>query len=235
MDVLLAQTNLQLYGQMRAAGFAPAEVQTIQRDYETACLLFAPLCRSTGRPFLCHAVGTASAAIIEGAGFLDVRAALLHAAYKHGRFPDHGKRRTSRHSAWMVDRTGAELEQLLTEFSRFRFGLHAVRQYLATEDPLDDRTLRLVRLKLANDVDDSHAFGTALGHKNRYLDNTWLQLRADMAAKYGFPFFERAFVQAMADREDAAWLDTTTEFERRGHIRSIPGILIGRWNGTGYC
>lgn len=235
MDVILAQTNLQLYSQLRQAGASRDEIQTMQKDYETACLLFSPLCRSTGRPFLCHAVGTASAAANEGAAFLDIRAALLHAAYKHGRFPDGKRKNTPAHRAWLSDRTGPELAALLGEFSRFSFSLDDVRGYLVADAAPDDLTLRLIRLKLANDVDDSHGFGAALGHKGRYQDATWLTFRKELSEKLGFSLSAQAFAQAIADCDDADWLDTDTVFERRGYIRPVSVQMFSAFNGKTYC
>jgi hypothetical protein len=235
MDVLLSQTNLQFYKELRLAGISAAEIMEFQKDYETACLLFSPLNRSTGRPFLCHAVGTASAALKEGADFLDVRAALLHAAYKHGRFPDRKKKKTPAHTVWLTQRCGEDLADLLAAFSGFSFSPKSVHSYLDSGDLPQGLTLRLIRIKLANDVDDSHAYGGALAHKARYKDPTWLQMRLDLSQKLGFAFFEAAFAQALEECNDGEWLDTTTVFERRGAIRSIPGQLAGRLSGKGYC
>lgn len=235
MEITLAQTNLQLYSQLRKAGASPVEISTMQKDYETACLLFGALSRSTGRPFLCHAVGTASVALTEGAEFIDVRAALLHAAYKHGRFPDGKQKNTPRHRAWLSERAGPELTALLGEFSRFAFSPDAVRGYLREDPCPDDLALRLIRLKLANDVDDSHGFGAALGHKARYQDPTWLTSRLELSEKLGFEFCAKAFALALSECNDADWLDTQTVFERRGHIRSIPAQIFGALKGKGYC
>jgi hypothetical protein len=221
MDLNLAQTNLQLYVQLRRAGASQAEIHAMQKDYETACMLFGTLCRSTGRPFLCHAVGTASAALHEGAPFIDVRAALLHAAYKHGRFPDGKKKSTPGHTAWLTNRVGPELADLLAIYSVFPFTPEVVRGYIASDSKPDDLTLRLILLKLANDVDDSHCFGAALGHKARYQDPTWLTLRQELSEKLGFAYSAKAFAQALKECSDANWLDTQTEFARVGYSRSI--------------
>jgi hypothetical protein len=226
VGIVVAQTNLQLYCQIRQAGASRAEILQIQKDYETACLLFGAICRSTGRPFLCHAVGTASVSLIEGAGFLDVRAALLHAAYKHGLFPDGKKNNTPKHRAWLSERTGGELAALLGEFSRFSFSLDDVRAYLGKRSLPDDLTLRLIRLKMANDVDDSHAFGAVLGHKSRYQDPTWLTLRRELSEKLGFDFCAKAFALAISECDDAGWLDTETVFARQGNLRSIPHQIL---------
>ena len=235
MTETLAQTNLQLYLQLRASGASPQEVQALQKDYETACLLFGALSRSTGRPFLCHAVGTASAALHEGATILDVRAALLHAAYKHGRFPDGKKKRTPNHEVWLTNRVGNELAALLGKFSKFSFAPDDVRGYIETDTPPDDLALRLIRLKLANDVDDSHDFGAALGHKPRYENSAWLELRLALAQKLGFSFCANSFARSLEQLEDSGWLDTQTVFARQGHIRSIPGQILSGLRGKGYC
>lgn len=235
MDVLLSQTNQQLYCELREAGFSSGNIQTIQKDYETACLLFSPLLRSTGRPFLCHAVGTASAALKDGADMLDIRAALLHAAYKHGRFPDHKKKKTPKHTAWLTQRCGSDLANLLAEFSQFSFSIENVQSYLDNDQQPQGLERRLIRLKLANDVDDSHAYGAALGHKTRYQDPVWLQKRQVLSKKLYFSFLEAAFARAIKECEDVDWLDTSTVFQRRGTIRSIPAQLFVALNGKGYC
>jgi hypothetical protein len=166
---------------------------------------------------------------------LDVRAALLHAAYKHGRFPDRKKKKTAAHTVWLTQRSGKELADLLAAFSQFSFSPESVQGYLDAEELPRGQTLRLIRIKLANDVDDSHAYGGALAHKARYKDPIWLQMRMALSKKLGFSFFEAAFAHALEECADADWLDTTTVFERRGAIRSIPGQLAGALTGKGYC
>jgi (p)ppGpp synthase/HD superfamily hydrolase len=53
-----AQTNLQLYRQLRDR--TDADVALVAAAYELALSLFPRSFRATGKPFLCHLVGTAS-------------------------------------------------------------------------------------------------------------------------------------------------------------------------------
>lgn len=224
----LAQNNLQLYIQMREHGFSKEDIKTIQRDYETAIFLFGAKMRSTGRAFLCHAIGTASAALLESASLLDIRAALLHAAYRHGRFADGKKGNTKRHQKWIVDRCGSELEALLTRFPAFPFNSKVVPDYIKPAQKLDEDTLRLVRLKLANDVDDSHDFGANLAHKTRYKTDKWLTMCRDLSRALEFKYFAAQFQQSIDRLDDCDWLDTATQFDLEPNTRWVPNQLIRR-------
>lgn len=75
----VAQTNLQLYAQ--CAALASAEQDRIRSAYELATLLFAGHFRGSGKPFVCHLVGTASVLQRQGAPPSVVTAGLLHAVY----------------------------------------------------------------------------------------------------------------------------------------------------------
>lgn len=83
----VAQTPAQLYQQMRIAGWDTASIARIQATCDFAISLFSDLFRACGKPFLCHAIGTASVLLRYGAPLTLIKAALVHAAYSHGRFP----------------------------------------------------------------------------------------------------------------------------------------------------
>ena len=52
-----AQTNLQLYEQMVAAGFQVEDIQIVKQVYVLAQKIFSAKFRGSGRPFLAHLVG----------------------------------------------------------------------------------------------------------------------------------------------------------------------------------
>jgi hypothetical protein len=55
-----AQTNLQLFHQLRNAGYDEADLVCIHQAYQLACQVFTGFFRGSGKPFIAHLVGTAS-------------------------------------------------------------------------------------------------------------------------------------------------------------------------------
>ena len=78
----VAQTNLQLYAQLRASGFDTASLDQVHAAYSFAAKQCASLFRGSGKPFSCHLIGVASLCAIEGASADTIIAALLHAIYQ---------------------------------------------------------------------------------------------------------------------------------------------------------
>lgn len=56
------QTNTGLFVQLHERGFGVADIKRVQHLHSLAAQLFTGRYRKTERPFLCHAVGAASAA-----------------------------------------------------------------------------------------------------------------------------------------------------------------------------
>jgi hypothetical protein len=79
----LAQSRTALREQALARGYKPVEIDLIEDAAEFATLLFDGLYRPDGRPFLSHAIGTASALVRYELNVDIVRAGLLHAAFTH--------------------------------------------------------------------------------------------------------------------------------------------------------
>ena len=84
----VAQTNLQLYNQLRARGWSPAELGLLHRAYELTVSLYSGYFQNDGKPFVAHTVGVASIL-----GHLErpaelVAAGLLHNVYTNGDFGD---------------------------------------------------------------------------------------------------------------------------------------------------
>lgn len=79
----LAQTRSALREQALSRGYSSEEVLALERIADFATLLFDGLYRPDGRPFLNHAIGTASALVRYELDMDIVRAGLLRAAYIH--------------------------------------------------------------------------------------------------------------------------------------------------------
>lgn len=79
----VAQTNIQLYRQLTESGWNASDLAGIQDAYNLAARRFSRQFRPSGKPFLCHLVGTASLVAFAGAAPVVVQAALLHAWRTH--------------------------------------------------------------------------------------------------------------------------------------------------------
>ena len=116
------QTNTGLYVQLHDAGYTREDLKVVQNAYRLACRLFSGRYRKTERAFICHAVGAASSAARFDGRLSHVLAAMLHAAYDSGQFPDGRIGGTfPRHRKWLTARVGAEVESILYRYSSFDF------------------------------------------------------------------------------------------------------------------
>lgn len=81
-----AQTNVQLFNQLRVEGYSKKERERVREAYEFAMRLFAGLFLPSGKTFTDHLVGTASILASLHVSADLVIAGLIHAAYLHGNF-----------------------------------------------------------------------------------------------------------------------------------------------------
>ncbi len=145
----IAQTNIQLYNQLREAGRRLEELVEVQRAYEFVSTLYPGYYQADGKPFVAHLVGVASilAWLDQPAEFLSV--GLLHNIYGNGDFGD-GRSAgvTPRRSRLIVDAVGEKVERLLRRFRDLRIGpenAERIRRSLPERDETD-RKLLLVDL-----------------------------------------------------------------------------------------
>lgn len=76
-----AQTNLQLFNQLRLEGYSNTELGCILNAYKLAMYLFTGCFRPSGKTFIAYVVGTASTLSSLHLPAKVVAAALIHAAY----------------------------------------------------------------------------------------------------------------------------------------------------------
>src|SRR5262245_55818099 len=81
-----AQTHLQLLNQLRDHGYSSADLVSVERAHAYARELFTGSYRASGKPFICHLIGTASVLASLTMPVTAVAAGLLHAAYPLGDF-----------------------------------------------------------------------------------------------------------------------------------------------------
>lgn len=149
-----AQTNLELYAQLRSEGYDEAAQESAARAYLLAAQLFAGLHRASGKVFVAHTVGTASALVEAHARLPVVVAGLIHAAYTHGEFGDGWRGATAAKRAHVRTVVGEEAEDLVERYSRFRWRADGLPDLKAALRGLDQIDRDVVVMRLANELDD---------------------------------------------------------------------------------
>jgi hypothetical protein len=207
----LAQTNLQLYNQLVASGWSDAELGRTRRAYELATDVFAGQLRPSGKTFIAHLVGTASALAMCGARPDLLHAGLLHAAYTHGDFGD------GRWDAAAPKRTivrtaiGAAAEELVDEYARLPYTAANIDRWLERAASLGPTEHDLVVIRLANEVDVHTDLGA------RYFDRS---------EPLGTSDTRFATLAELADRMDErALADLIRNTAARERDADVPAVL----------
>lgn len=151
---MYAQTHLQLLNQLRDLEFSGTDLVTVDGAHTYARELFAGCYRASGKPFVCHLVGTASVL-----GDLDlpvavVAAGLLHAVYTLGDFGAGWLGGSDPKRAQVRQRMGNEIEDLVHRYTQHPWETDTpatIESRLAKGDQIDRE---VVLIRLANEVDD---------------------------------------------------------------------------------
>jgi (p)ppGpp synthase/HD superfamily hydrolase len=197
-----AQTNLQLYAELREAGYSAVDIESIRAAYELALALFTGRYRGSGKPFLAHLVGTASILASMHVRGSMVAAGLLHAAYAQGEFGNSwsgvapGKRERLR------DAVGPEVEDLVGRYTSLRWDAHTIPKIHDDLEAMDPRERDVLLVRLANELEDHLDLGVlycADAGRRRDHVSTSLHLCVDMAKRLGFPELAGALAQAFRE------------------------------------
>jgi (p)ppGpp synthase/HD superfamily hydrolase len=113
-----AQTNLQLYMQMLEEGYTEEEVSIINKAYLFSINKVHLMYRGSGKPFICHLVGTASLMVNNKQSIEVVLAALMHALYQN-RVPFDGHTDITKRREIITTRFGSECDRLIYEYTEF--------------------------------------------------------------------------------------------------------------------
>lgn len=195
-----AQTNLELYAQLRAEGYGESAEEAVLRAYSFAMGLFAGLYRASGKVFLAHLLGTASALVEAHARLPVVVAGLLHAAYTHGEFGNGWRGMTSAKRCRVATVVGGESEGLIARYTGFRWRVEALPGLRAAVSGLDGADREVVVMRLANELDDHLDLGILhyadAERKLKLLDA--LAVCVDLARDLGHPRLADALADAFA-------------------------------------
>lgn len=223
MGLAIAQTNLQLFRQAREAGYADGDILTLRRDCETVNFLCGDLLRHSGKPFVSHLVGSASALIHEKQPLPMVRAGLNHAAYEHGRFPSGRHGDNARHRQWLRGRVGDEVETLIRAYGEFVYTPERVIALAQSPEPVLSGAGRdMMILRLCNEVDDSLDYAAALQGDPRWRDRDYFEGLLKLSDLLGLEFCAIAFERVAREMQDSQWLSPV---ERMAYVSHRPSVF----------
>jgi (p)ppGpp synthase/HD superfamily hydrolase len=197
-----AQTNLQLYADLRGAGYSAADIERIRAAYELALALFTGRYRGSGKPFLAHVVGTASILASLQARASIVAAGLLHAAYSQGEFGNGWSGTAPGKRERLRDAVGPEVEDLVGRYTRLRWQADTIPKIHERLEAMDSRERDVLLVRLANELEDHLDLGAlycADAGRRRDQASASLDLCVDMARRLGFPELATALAQAFTE------------------------------------
>jgi (p)ppGpp synthase/HD superfamily hydrolase len=197
--ISVAQTNIQLYNQLRGRQMAFEELLLVHRAYELATTLYPAHFQADGKPFVAHGVGVASilAGLDQPAEIIAV--GLLHNVYGNADFGDgRGPGPTPRRRRVVRDAVGQRVEQLVTRFGELRAQFRPIDETLAELPRRDDTERRLILVDLADYLEKHVDLGALYGRG---------KLRAELA-RVQSTMTELALA---IDSRLAGWLAATLE------------------------
>ena len=198
-----AQTNLQLYTQLRRSGAGEQDLALVRAGYDLAMTLCPASFRGSGKPLLAHLVGTASILASTGQSARIATAGLLHAAYVFGDFGDAAAGITELRRDRVRRAVGDEVEDLVVRYTRFDWNKNTIPGILARVESLSPMEREVLVIRLANELEDHIDYGVLYcgnGEARREYIRSPLNQSVEMANKIGLP--------QLAAELDAAFKDT---------------------------
>ncbi|NJM70115.1 MAG: HD domain-containing protein [Scytonema sp. RU_4_4] len=184
-----AQTNIQLFNQLRREGYSNTDLCCIHNAYQLVIPLFTGCFRASGKTFIAHLVGTASILCALHVPAKVIAAGLLHAAYASGDFGDGGKGFSDVKHQHIKRAVGEEVEDYVAKYTFLRWNEQTIPTIRDRLDALDPTDRNVVLIRLANELEEYLDLGILycgdvkyqryMNHNNHYM--------VEMAEKLGFP------------------------------------------------
>jgi Domain of unknown function (DUF6817) len=204
----VAQTNLQLYNQLRARGLELDDLVLVHRAYELLTTLYPGHFQADGKPFVAHGVGVASVLAEIGQPAEILAVGLLHNVYGNADFGDGaGPGRTPSRRLLVRDAVGHRVEELIFRFADLRITPSTIAGMRASlpERDATDRSLLLV--DLADQVEKYVDLGVLYFGQGDWIVNSTGRLEAqlvELANELGEPRLGEMLSTVMAEAEAEA-------------------------------
>lgn len=185
-----AQTNIQLFNQLRLNNYSENDLKYMCDIYELALQLFASRLRGSGKPFLSHLVGTASILAALQAPRNVTAAGLLHAAYIYGEFGTDERGITEAKREQIRQIVGRETEQLIADYTTLKWNKYTIPTIRDCLNTLNLHEREVLLMRLANELEDHLDLGVLYcgnaQHRREYIRSS-LFISVEIAQKIGFP------------------------------------------------
>ena len=199
---LVAQTNLQLYNQLRAQGYSQEELVVVHRAYEFLTTIYPGYYQADGKPFVVHTVGVASILAHLKLPTEFIAAGLLHNIYGNGDFGD-GRRAvaTARRRRIVRKAVGDRIEGLIERFPRCRIRPKSTPDILSRIDQFDEIDKKLIVIDLADYLEKYIDLGVCYWGNSQSLADTVAQhgeTLVAIAVRIGYPQLAAMLNEAFA-------------------------------------
>lgn len=220
----IAQTNIALFRQAHQSGYAPEVLILFRNAYELATELFAGRFRPTGKPFVCHLVGTASVLAWLGAAPEIVVAGVLHAAYETN--PHTGMVTASRQR--IRDAVGATAEQHVFAYRQLNWNPASIRNFVEAGPSPHGNDARILLIRLANEVDDHLDHGMAYCAPSRQAIDAAFEHWIELAENLGHPPLAETLRILRAEMANSAWAQPLSLGRAGSYAIASPRIGLAR-------
>jgi (p)ppGpp synthase/HD superfamily hydrolase len=187
---MYAQSNVQLFSQMKKEGYLERELGCVLRTYELAVHLFTGRFQPSGNTFLSHAVCTASILTSLKTSAEVLSAGLIHSVYRQGEFGD-GRETISNYKRKFVRRAvGEKVEDYVFNYRALHWNLKTIPEVayrICADDYIDHD---IVLMKLSNELEHFLDFEILYYgdiEKQRVLQQG--DVMCEIANKLGYPNF----------------------------------------------
>ena len=204
---IFAQTNIQLLNQLRRLDYSENEMLLVHQGYTLAMQIFSGQYRPSGKPFICHLVGTASILADQRASIELVAAGLLHAAYTYGEFGSGYKSNSAAKRDQVRRSIGEKAEELVSKYAQYAWDRQVVLVLPDQDfDQLTDISRGVLLLRLANELEEHLDLGAVYcddAERRKQAIDSYLVKLVDVAHKLHYDdlgsLFRDAFHECMSE------------------------------------
>ena len=179
----IAQTNLQLYNQLRAKGLPLDDLVLVHRAYELLTTLYPGHFQADGKPFVAHGVGVASILAELDQPAEIVAAGLIHNVYGNADFGD-GRGNVAAPSRRRLVRAavGDRIEELLVRFRDVRLQPDTIEEARRALPDRSEIDRRLICVDLADHLEKYVDLGVLYFGRNDWVVRKSEQIGDDLVA-----------------------------------------------------
>jgi len=202
-----AQTNLQLFEELRREGYARDDFEAVARAYELTMSLFTGRFRASGKTFIAHLVGTAGILASLRAPSPLVVAGLLHAAYAAGDFGDEEQGISEAKRERIREVAGERAEEYVHRYQCLEWSDETIDSVAEGLDQMTPADRDVVLMRLANELEEFLDLGLHYGGERRRAASSGdrrCRLMIDMAQRLGYPRLSEELARIIDESGSAA-------------------------------